>query len=101
MPPPTLYAGGRARDEPITFENFSKKVPIILNNSHYLTLNSLLFTTINDEYLNKIANWLTLHYTYKRKRTYRQHLSDLCGLKSLLLVAIFVSKRDDVLIPLF
>ena len=50
------------------------------------------------------ANWLTVHYTYKRKnliRTYRQQLSDLCGLKSLLLVAISVSKRANVLIRHF
>ena len=47
------------------------------------------------------ANWLTLHYTYKIKkliRTYRQQLSDLCRLKSLLLVAISVSKRSSVIL---
>ena len=50
------------------------------------------------------VNWLTVHYIYKSKkliRTYRQQLSDLCGLKSLLLVAISVSKLANVLSPPF
>ena len=75
---------------PLFFWEFLEKSA---NNSQQLSHSSdnceliTIHDNINDEYT---ANWLTVHSTYKRKkliRTYRQQLSDLCGL-ALLLVTL-------------
>ena len=75
---------------PIILLRISRKKCWLFSTISHSSDNCELITihdNINDEYT---ANWLTVHSTYKRKkliRTYRQQLSDLCGL-ALLLVTL-------------